>query len=215
MRVDPRRRIKDIASSSEDAERVLESCGVDFCCRGDASLAEACDRAGVSAHEVERKLRELPETPPHAWEDAAELVDYVIHTCHPRTREAIAAARATARDRALREALDELASIASAHMKEEEALFRHVRALADARAGRGPFPAPPFTTARAHGRSLHEGHANIHDKLRRARAIAAHAESRDGGELRRAMDALSRAIVAQLHLVNNELLPRASALEPE
>ena len=214
MRVDPRRRIKEIASASEAAERVLESCGVDYCCKGDVTLLEACARAGLDARDVEKQLRELPDPEPHHWEDTVELLDHIVGVCHPRTHHALARARAAAHGTAVRETLDELAELATAQMKEEASLFRHVRALAAARAARGPFPDPPFTTIRTHGRKLRERHAKIHDLLRHARALA-RAPSVDSPALRHAMDALAHALVAQMHLENNELLPRARALEPE
>ena len=214
MRVDPHRRIKEIASASEAAERVLESCGVDYCCKGDVSLLEACAGAGLNARDVEKRLRELPDPKPHHWEDTVELVDHVIGVCHPRTHEALARARAVAHGTAVHRTLDDLATLATAQMKEEASLFRHVRALATARAARGPFPDPPFTTIRTHGRKLRERHAKMHDLLRQACALA-RAPSVDSPPLRHAMAALEHALVAQMHLENNELLPRARALEPE
>jgi iron-sulfur cluster repair protein YtfE (RIC family) len=218
MRIDPRGRVKDIASASEEAERVLETCGVDFCCRGEASLDEACAVAGVNPLEVERQLRDLPDAgPARQWDDVADLVDDVVGSGHPDTRAAIARVRdaaAMTQSGDLDAALDQLEALSSEQMRAEGALFQRVRALADARSARGPFPEPPFTTIHVHGARIREGHGRIHDQLRHVRAIA-HAPGVDSLPLRRALEGLVHAMVSHMHLVNNELLPRAQALEPE
>ena len=99
-------------------------------------------------------------------------------------------------------------------MHDDEVLFRHVRALADARSGRGPFPPPPLSTIRAQAQRLREAHAHLHDQLRHVRALARSPEI-DTIPIRRAIDHLAHALVEQMHLVNNELLPRARDLEPQ
>lgn len=214
MHIDHRRHVKDIARASEAAKSVLESCGVDFCCKGDASLREACINASVDPAEVEQRLRDLPESPTSPWDDVSSLVDHVVEVCHPATRDAIKHTRSVAGRGPLTDALDDLERSALAQMHDDEVLFRHVRALADARSGRGPFPPAPFATTRSQARRLHEAHARLHDDLRRVRAIARSPEV-DTIPIRRAIDHLVHALVEQLHLVNNELIPRAKALEPE
>jgi len=217
MRVDSSRRLKDIASASAAAERVLESYGLDFCCHGEASLREACAAAAADVAAVERRLRACPESAPPPWDDVTSLIDAIVRTYHVRTRRALAETRATIEQlgsRALIEAFGALDELALAQMDMEESLFRRVRALANARLGRGPFPAPPFTTVHVHGGRLREGHARIHEALRRVQELAGAPEV-DSAALRRRIKAISHAIHAQIHLENNELLPRAQALEPE
>lgn len=214
MHIDHRRHVKDIASSNEAAKSVLESCGVDFCCKGDASLREACINAEVDPTEVEQKLKELPELPARSWDDVASLVDHVVDACHPATRDAILHARSVAAHGPLANALESLQRSAFALMYDDEVLFRHVRALADARTGRGPFPPPPLSTVRAQMQRLREAHAHLHDELRNVRAIA-RAPEIDTIPIRRAVEHLEHALVEQMHLVNNELLPRARDLEPQ
>lgn len=214
MHIDRRRHVKDIASASEAAKSVLESCGVDFCCKGEASLREACINAEVDPSEIEQRLRELPDLPAPTWDDVASLVDHVVETCHPATRDAILHARSVAAHGPLGDALEVLQRSAFALMHDDEVLFRHVRALADARAGRGPFPPPPLATVRTQTQRLREAHAHLHDQLRNVRALARSPEI-DTIPVRRAIDHLAHALVEQMHLVNNELLPRARDLEPQ
>ena len=63
MHIDHRRHVKDIASANEAAKSVLESCGVDFCCKGEASLREACIHAEVDPTEIEQKAPRAPRPP--------------------------------------------------------------------------------------------------------------------------------------------------------
>lgn len=214
MHIDHRRHVKDIASASEAAKSVLESCGVDFCCKGEASLREACIHAAVDPTEVEQKLRELPDAPTQAWDDVSSLVDHVVETCHPATRDAIRHARSVAGRGALADALDALERSVLARISDDEVLFRHVRSLADARSGRGPFPPAPFAAVRSQAHRLREAHARLHDELRRVRAVAS-SPAAESSPARRAIDHLAHTLVEQMHLVNNELIPRAKALEPE
>ncbi|MGO8991798.1 MAG: hypothetical protein ACLQVI_00610, partial [Polyangiaceae bacterium] len=53
--------------------------------------------------------------------------------------------------------------------EEEETLYVRIRSLADARMGRGPYPAPPFRTVHEHGDRLREGHRRTHDHIRQVR----------------------------------------------
>lgn len=217
MRVDPRGRVKDIASASDAAERVLESCDVDFCCNGDRCLRDACAAAGVSVADVERRLSEIPESVPRTWDDVADLVDVAVGSGQQCAGAAIAAVRAGAPRGANAEldaAVDELAELFAEQTRDEERLFERVRALADARSARGPFPEPPFTTIRLHGKRLGSAYERLHERLRRVRALA-YAPDVDSPTLRDATAALTHAMVTHMHLVNNELLPRAKALEPE
>jgi len=213
MHIDHRRHVKDIASANEAAKALLESCGVDFCCKGEASLREACISAAVDPKEVERRLRDLPDAPSMAWDDVTTLVDHVVEACHPATRDAIHHALSVAGHGALASAIESLKRAAFERMRDDEALFRHVRALADARSGRGPFPNPPLSTVSAQIQRLRAAHARLHDELRRVRTIAESSQA-DTVAARHAIDQLAHALVEQMHLVQNELLPRARDLEP-
>jgi len=217
MRVDSSCSLKEIASASEAAERVLEAHGLDFCCHGEASLRAACAELGVDLGAVEDRLRACPECAKAAWDDVTRLIDEIVGTCHRRTRRALAKTRNAVGQTtfgALIDAVAALEKLLLAQMDDEEALFAHVQALANARAERGPFPAPPFTLVHTHRKRLRDGHVNIHRALQHVRELARSPET-DSPALRHRIDELGHAIVRQMHLENNELLPRALALEPE
>jgi regulator of cell morphogenesis and NO signaling len=210
MLIHANKRVKEIASAGESARVLLEHSGVDFCCEGNASLREACARAGADAADLERRLSVLPEAPRTC--ELAELVDHIVTSVHPRTRTALVEARAESAKLglgALGSALTELARVADERMREDEQVLRHVRALAEARAGRGPFPDGPFTTVHTTEHRIREGHARLHDALRKVRHLA-----HESAVPLPAIDELKSALVDQMHIVNNELLPYARDLEP-
>ncbi len=215
--------LKDIANAGEAARLLLDRCGLDFCCEGDRSLGDACAHAGLRVAPLEAELRTLPSTAARDWahEGISTLLDHVLGVCHPETSRRLAeleaAARAVRDERApdFQAAVDQLVAHAREQMSEEEGhYFVRVRALADARKARGPFPPPPFRTIHEHERDLREGHAETHAELRRVQVLAAALEGPGAAEARGAVDAVGRALPEQMHLENNELLPRARDLEP-
>lgn len=145
-----------------------------------------------------------------SWEDITSLVDHIALRCHPATRRSLAAACACA-DEAVRDALRAFAAKLEQQIAADEALLTTVRALAEARAGRGPFPAPPFTAVHACGQLARHSHARLNETLRQIRT---HATSSNAATIR-AVDALVLALAQQSHLFTNELLPWARDLEPE
>jgi regulator of cell morphogenesis and NO signaling len=215
--------LKEIANAGDAARRLLDRSGLDFCSQGERSLEEACALAGVDVASVENALRTLPPADGRDWPRAGltAVVEHVLAECHPATKRRLAELEAVAKSLAkdahdLRHAVAELALLARSQMKDEEShYFLRVRALADARKGRGPFPLPPFRTIHEHEHELRAGHARIYDQLRRVRALSGALSGNGAGDLHRAIDALGTALVEQMHLENNVLLPMARDLEPD
>jgi regulator of cell morphogenesis and NO signaling len=215
--------LREIANTGQAARRLLERSGLDFCCHGDRTLGDACKQAGVDRTAVEDALRTLPPPAGDDWAhtEVAALVDHVLGDCHPETERRLAALEALANGLTpegaseLRQAVVELASATRAQMREEEErYFVRVRALADARKGRGPFPSPPFRTIHEHEKDLRARHADIYERFRRARALSAALRGPGAALVRNAVGALGVALLEQLHLENNLLLPLARDLEP-
>jgi regulator of cell morphogenesis and NO signaling len=218
-------RLSDIANASEEARKVLDQFGLDFCCAGEQSLGDACNKAGVDLAMLEAKLHDAHGGQGRDWrhEGITPLLDTVLSGCHPLTTRLLAEARALAkalmkidpRTRAFADAVEALSTHALAQMhEEEEPLFARVRALANARKGRGPYPEPPFRTIHEHEERVRRGHARTHELLRRARTLGRSLEGRAGEDAQRRLEAAGVALMEQMHLENNELLPRARALEP-
>jgi len=225
MLIRPETTLREIANAGDAARQLLNHSGLDFCCHGERSLRDACESAGVDEATVERALQTLPPEKGRDWqhEGVSALLDHVLGKCHPETRRRLAHLQAVAKGlatgdasaRAFCDAVDPFVAQATAQMNDEETrYFAHARALADARKGRGPFPTTPLRTIHDHERELREGHARKHEHLRRVRALAEALRGPGAEEVRRAVDAAGGALEEQMHLENNELLPRARDLEP-
>ncbi len=224
MNIDRKSRLRDIANAGTAARRVLDHADLDYCCEGGWTLGEACDASSVDLVSIESELRAVaPEI--DAWEEReiSAVLDSVLTKCHPRTRRLLSEATAAAvalcatnvRARPLADALGTLGLHVLKQMhEEEESLFARVRALADARMGRGPYPAPPFRTIGEHGDRLRKGHRRTHDYIRLVRTLLGNLDGVGGEELTRRIEAALSSLTEQMHLENNELLPRARDLEP-
>lgn len=81
------RTVGELVAERPARSRIFQNHGIDFCCQGGRTLAEACERKGISAQTVVEQLEaELAdkrdprfnpaELPPH------ELADYIVRTHH-------------------------------------------------------------------------------------------------------------------------------------
>jgi regulator of cell morphogenesis and NO signaling len=216
--------LRDLANAGESARRALDRAGLDFCCAGDQTLTRACEVAGVDAVALEHEIdaRELEEGDPWAERGVTELIDHLVAVVHPKTKRLLEelmalGARLPKQSTVAREisdAIEVLAWQVRFQMNEEEqGIFARARALAEARQGRGPFPLT-LRTMHEHRTHLHEAHAATHQQLRRLRALIGNLEAPDRERLRACAEAAAAALMEQIHLENNELVPLALDLEP-
>src|SRR5262249_36167832 len=63
--------VGEIVATDFRAARVFEQFGIDFCCGGRQSVAEACESVAVDPQIVERALRALPPVPERDETDVA------------------------------------------------------------------------------------------------------------------------------------------------
>ncbi len=218
MSIDRSTSVGDLARDVPGAPAVFEDVGIDYCCKGARSLAEACAGVGASIDEVVSKLETRAsargEEPDSRWADASlgELMDYIERTHHEFTR------RETTRLHALMskvlrvhgDAHPELAEISGLYellegeiiphlLKEEDVLFPMIRNKDSAATG-------PIEV-------MHVEHDTVGDVLRKLRAAThEYVAPADGcGSYRALFDGM-RALEADLHrhihLENNVLFPR-------
>src|SRR5215469_10328716 len=84
--------VRDLASTNPSAARTFESFGIDYCCGGERSLAQACSAAKVSVEEVMRALEQTPaKGDDRDWQAASlrELVKHIIEKHHAYVRAEI------------------------------------------------------------------------------------------------------------------------------
>jgi regulator of cell morphogenesis and NO signaling len=211
---------------------VLESYGIDFCCGGRRTLAEACRAATVDPTAVERALAVLP--PPDAGADDVtqwpvdRLIDHIVSTHHAYIRTALPLV-----GRYLAKLVEvhggrhpELSRIAASfehmgndllqHMtKEERVLFPYIRELATAT---HKAPASPFGTVENPIRMMEREHRDAGDDLRLIRELAnGYTVPADGcttyGVCFAELAQFERDLHRHVHLENNLLFPKAVELE--
>ena len=226
--------VGDIVATDFRAAGVFEQFGVDFCCGGRRSLAEACHAATVDPDAVIRALDALP--PPIGGEDdmtqwpVEHLIDHIVSTHHGYVRSALPLiARYLARLEEVHGArhpeltrvrthFERISVELSQHMlKEERVLFPYIAELAarDEHCGRVP---SPFGTVENPIRMMEREHREAADELWAIRELTqGFAAPADGcttyavcmAELTRFEADLHRHV----HLENNVLFPRAIELE--
>ncbi len=89
--VDPSRRVADLVLEDPTRARVLEGLGIDYCCGGRISLADACAARGHDAADVAALLGEsrTPGSEDVDWttRPAAELARHIVETHHAYLRD--------------------------------------------------------------------------------------------------------------------------------
>jgi regulator of cell morphogenesis and NO signaling len=216
---------------------VLEKFGIDYCCHGATTLANACRERGLSVEEVRRALEASVASPAESdeadWarESLQSLVDHIVARHHSYLREQLPRIGALlekviAKHADKHPSLVELRGVYAglcnelAHhmMKEEQVLFPYIRLLEEAR-DKGQ-PAPPFHCGSVQQpiRVMEDEHRTAGDALRRMRDLTLGFQPPTDAcdAYRKLMDDL-RGLEGDLHLhihkENNILFPRAAAVE--
>jgi regulator of cell morphogenesis and NO signaling len=226
--------VRDLAAGNPAAARVFERFGIDYCCGGEKSLAEACATAEVSVDEVEAALEKpVPEITDRDWQKAtlAELTAHIVMKHHEFTREEI------------RRLLPLIAKVVGVHgqnhpelkrvqalfhglaneltmhmMKEERMLFPYIEEL-EAATNRGSEPAPPmFGTVQNPVRMMMMEHDSAGSALHGIReSTSSYAVPADAcvsyHTLYNALEEFESDLHQHIHLENNILFPRAIKLE--
>src|SRR5262245_25054707 len=82
--------LADLAAAHAGASRVFHRHGLDFCCHGRVSLAEACAKKGLDTAELLRELAdETPRNPGfERWDGRplAELIEHILDAYHAAHR---------------------------------------------------------------------------------------------------------------------------------
>ena len=90
--IDPSMTLGDIVTLRPSLAADLERRGLDYCCHGGRTLAEAADEAGLDARAVAEELSAAQiDEPAAAWAslEPVELVDHIEATHHRYLREAL------------------------------------------------------------------------------------------------------------------------------
>lgn len=79
----------EIVAANPAAARTLDRLGLDYCCHGERSVADACTEAGLDVDAVTRELADLPVEGDRSWTelDAPALARHIVDTHHDYLHE--------------------------------------------------------------------------------------------------------------------------------
>jgi regulator of cell morphogenesis and NO signaling len=236
MTATPETTIREIVASDYRTAAVFQRHGLDFCCNGGRTVEQGCRDAGADETALLRDLDAVLETPASglprfaSW-DARTLIGYIVANHHAYVREALPPLlRHTEKTAAVHgERHPDLVHVARLfarvaaemvdHMaKEEGVLFPYIEAIETAARAGWPAPAAPFGTVDNPIRVMEAEHRFVGDAMAEIRHLT-------GGYTPPAnacatwrvafqeLEAFERDLHDHVHLENNVLFPKASALE--
>ena len=237
MNLSVTRTVRELALEIPGATRVFEKMGIDYCCGGQRSLADACATAGVEVGEVQKSL-ELDHGAHEKWEEPnfnaaslEQIIDHVVGKHHTFTRlemerlnallVKVCTAHAENHPELLRISMlfRELGADLEAHMaKEEQVLFPHVIRMEAASLQHVQLSPPPFGTVANPVRMMILEHDRAGEILKEMRALSSNfAVPADAcvsyQVLYSAIEGLEKDLHQHIHLENNLLFPRAVEME--
>jgi regulator of cell morphogenesis and NO signaling len=236
MTATPESTIREIVASDYRTAAIFQRYGLDFCCNGCRTVAQGCHDAGADAGTLLRELDAVLTTPAagvprYASWDARTLIAYIVDNHHRFVRDAIPALlQHTAKIAAVHgERHPELVHIAGLvarvaaemidHMaKEEQILFPFIAVLEEAADNGEPRPRPPFGTVANPIRMMESEHQFVGDAMAEIRHLTGnYTAPADACATYRVcfdeLDAFERDLHDHVHLENNVLFPKATALE--
>jgi regulator of cell morphogenesis and NO signaling len=139
-----------IAARDLRTVEVFNKYGLDFCCRGNRTLKQACDEKGLDVDMIETELQTADRNPvtralPYNEWSADFLSDFIVNTHHSYTRKTLPQIRDLALKvlevhgsshpelAVIQQLVEEISKELLTHMlKEEQVLFPHIKSLAAA-----------------------------------------------------------------------------------
>jgi len=238
MSVMTEKTVRDLALENTGATRIFERLGIDYCCGGDRTLAQACDAAHIPVDRVLQSLETAKLLRPanskdHNWQTEllGDLVHHITNTHHKYTREEIARldplfAKVCSVHGANHPELFEIHNIFNglAHeltthmMKEEMVLFPYIVRMEEAVVEKTPVLPPPFGTVQNPVAMMEHEHDTAGNALRSLRSTSnGYTAPPDAcvsyQALYRGLAELEADLHQHIHIENNILFPRAIALE--
>ena len=227
------RTVREYALEIPAATRIFEKLGIDYCCGGGTSLADACAQAGLAVEEVLGSLETIARSDEtfagEDWQTSsqAELIAHIVQKHHVFTREELERLEGLLTKVCgvhgqnhpelfhIQDQFGKLRGELEPHMlKEERVLFPYIVQMEEAAAANKPLPQPPFGTVRNPVRMMMSEHDAAGYILGRMReASSDYAVPPDGcisyKTLYSALAALEVDLHQHIHLENNILFPRA------
>ena len=225
---------RELASAAPGATRVFEKFGIDYCCGGERSLAQACSAAKVNLQEVADALETpQPQSGEREWQKAtlAELVKHIVAKHHEYVRQEIQrliplfskVAGVHGKNHPeleqIQSSFQALAEELTTHlMKEERMLFPYIEQLELAAKSGNRLAASPFGTVKNPVRMMMMEHDSAGELLRKMREVSKNynlpADACMSVQmLYRALEEFEADLHQHIRLESNILFPRAIELE--
>ena len=230
--------VGELAIAMPGATRVFEKFGIDYCCCGQRTLVDACERVSLSVDEVVRTLEQEKLTAQEnmkgrSWRDESltSLAAYIVDQHHFFTKQELTRLeklldKVYARHGANHPEMAEVQQLFSRlkqdlipHMlKEEQVLFPYIARLEEVVSEGREIPQPFFGTVRNPVKMMmteHDAAGELLTELRRVTSgYTAPADACASYQtLYQGLAALEADLHEHIHLENNLLFPRAVELE--
>ncbi len=228
--------LSEIVTKNYKAAEVFERYGLDFCCRGNKMISEACLEKGLSLEQVLSELKNLNGNGKENHFDFSEwdisiLADYIVHKHHDYIRKMIPA---------ITQHTQKVASVHGANhpevieiakhfsivykdlkqhmMKEEQMLFPFIKYLTKVEENKSAAERPFFGTVKNPIKMMEIEHQNAGDEMFEIRKLSNNYTPPDDAcntykvsfqELKEFEEDLHQHV----HLENNILFPKAVLLE--
>jgi regulator of cell morphogenesis and NO signaling len=240
FQIDPNQAIvKDFLTANIKAAHVFEKHGIDFCCKGNRSLKEACDEKNVSVKTILAELNSLDNTEEIVDENRYEnwslrfLSDYIIDHHHFYVRKAVPQILSHLEKvvikhgnkypslKMIKSIFNSVAEELFHHMmKEEKLLFHVVRYLEDCKRFDERPRIQGFKTIKIPIEAMETEHSNAGEAMDKIRNLTKNytppADACDTFKLTyKELEDFEKDLHIHVHLENNILFPKAIELEQE
>ncbi|HXH39048.1 MAG TPA: iron-sulfur cluster repair di-iron protein [Thermoanaerobaculia bacterium] len=225
--------IAELAVAMPQAIGTLDKLGIDYCCNGTQSIADACNRAGITTDELLAQIPAKAGASERDWttEPMSSLIQFIVRTHHDYTRQALATLQQLvvkvrehhgprhAELSDVERLVNRLAEDLVPHMlKEEQVLFPYIGKVEEAAMLAKEPPMPFFGTARNPIRAMMMEHEAAGEILVEIRALTSDftlppEACASFNALYTNLQEIESDLHRHIHLENNILFPHAIETE--
>lgn len=228
--------IGEVVAKDYRSAAVFQAYGIDFCCKGGRSIAEACEHKNIEPAEL---IEALQKSTTQAEDRSADynswpldlLADYIEKKHHryvesriPEIMQFLNKVVSVHGERhpeleEIAQLFHDSAGVLTTHMKKEEfILFPFIRKMVKQKSAGEPIAAPPFGTIQNPIAMMNQEHDGEGERFRRIETLANHyAPPADACNTYRVTLAMLKEFEEDLHLhihlENNILFPKAVEME--